>query len=101
MPVPLIVMSTADPVLRGAAMFSLLTDLPGTGFLSQDLAPESATIRRRISDEAGVAEDQTVPLAHSCLGCAIREDSLPALESMVQSGRWRQIVWALPITAGA
>ena len=98
-PVPLIIMSTADPVLRDAAMFSVLTDLPGTGVLRQDLDPVSGTIRRVISDDSGIAEDHTVPLAHSCLGCAIREDSLPALESMVHSGRWQRIVWALPVTA--
>jgi len=98
-PVPLIIMSTADPVLRDAAVFSALTDLPGTGVLSQDLEPQSGTIRRVIIDESGIAQQQTVPLAHSCLGCAIREDSLPALESMVQSGRWQRILWALPVTA--
>lgn len=101
MTVPVVIMSTVDPVLRDTALFSVLTDLPGTGVLRQDLDPDSGTIRRVISDETGVAEDQTVPLAHTCLGCAVREDSLPSLDSMIASGRWQRIIWALPVGAAA
>lgn len=99
MAVPVVILSTVDPVLRDAALFSVLTDLPGTGVLRQDLDPAAGTLRRVISDETGVAEDQTVPLAHTCLGCAIREDSAPSLDSMIASGRWQRIVWALPVAA--
>lgn len=99
MAVPVVILSTVDPVLRDAALFSVLTDLPGTGVLRQDLDPHAGTLRRVISDETGVAEDQTVPLAHTCLGCAIREDSLPSQDSMIGSGRWQRILWALPVSA--
>jgi G3E family GTPase len=99
MTVPVVILASVDPVLRDAALFSVLTDLPGTGVLRQDLDPTAGTLRRVISDETGVAEDQTVPLAHTCLGCAIREDSLPSLESMIASGRWQRIIWALPVAA--
>lgn len=99
MAVPVVILSTVDPVLRDAALFSVLTDLPGTGVLRQDLDPAAGTLRRVISDETGVAEDQTVPLAHTCLGCAVREDSMPSLDSMIASGRWQRIVWALPVSA--
>ncbi len=96
---PVVVLASIDPVLRDAALFSVLTDLPGTGILRQDLDPDAGTLRRVISDEGGVVEDVTRPLEHTCLGCAIREDSLPALETMVQAGRWERIVFALPVSA--
>ncbi len=99
MSVPVVILSTIDPVLRDAAVFSILTDLPDTGVLRQDLDPDAGILRRVISDDTGVAEDQTVPLAHTCLGCAIREDSLPSLDSMIASGRWQRLVWALPVSA--
>ncbi len=98
---PVVVLATVDPVLRDAALFSLMTDLPGTGILRQDLDPDAGTLRRVISDESGVVEDVTRPLEHTCLGCAVREDSLPALESMVQAGRWQRILFALPVSAEA
>ncbi len=97
--IPVVILATVDPVLRETALLSLLTDLPGTGVLRQDLDPGTGMLRRVVSDEHGVAEDETRPLEHTCLGCAIREDSLPALESMAASGRWRRIVWALPVSA--
>jgi G3E family GTPase len=96
---PVVIVSTVDPVLRETALLSLLTDLPGTGVLRQDLDPESGSLRRIVSDERGIHEDVTRLLEHTCLGCAIREDSLPALEAMVAAGRWKRIVWALPVSA--
>ena len=96
---PVVILSTIDPVLRETALLSLLTDLPGTGVLRQDLDSGAGTIRRVISDEHGIHEDVTRPLEHTCLGCAVREDSLPALAAMVGAGRWKRIVWALPISA--
>src|SRR6478609_5262724 len=98
---PIIILSTTDPVLRDTALFSILTDLPGTGVLRQDLDPDTGTLRRRISDEGGVIEDRTVPLDHPCLGCALREDALPSLETMVSVGRWQRIVLALPVSASS
>lgn len=97
--IPVVILATVDPVLRDAALLSLLTDLPGTGVLAQDLDPGAGTLRRIVSDRQGIAEDRTRLLEHACLGCAIREDSLPALESMVAADRWERIVWALPVSA--
>src|SRR5690349_5397865 len=96
---PVVILSTVDPVLRETALLSLLTDLPGTGVLRQDLDPATGTIRRVVTDEHGVHEDVTQHLEPACLGCAIREDSLPALDAMVGAGRWERIVWALPVSA--
>ena len=76
--IPVVILSTVDPVLREAALLSLLTDLPGTAVLRQDLDPENGTLRRVVSDADGIHEDVTRLLDHACLGCAIREDSTSA-----------------------
>ncbi len=99
--IPVVVLATVDPVLRSAAEFSLLTDLPGTGMLRQDLDPVAWTLRRVLGDEGGVIEDVTRPAEEGCPGCVIREDALPALEAMAAAGRWQRILFALPVTAAA
>jgi G3E family GTPase len=99
MVVPLVILGSIDPVMRDSAIFAMLSDVPGTGVLLQDLDCGGGTMRRVISDENGIIEDRTAPLEHTCLGCAIREDSLPSLEAMAASGRWRRILWALPVSA--
>lgn len=96
---PVVVLSSIDEVLRDTAIFSALTGAPRTGVLRQDLDPERGVLHRVISDETGVAEDELIPLAHTCLGCAIREDSLPSLARMAASGRWDRILVALPVAA--
>jgi G3E family GTPase len=98
-PIPVVVLSSIDQVLRDTAIFSALTGAPRTGVLRQDLDPERGVLHRVISDETGVAEDEVVPLVHTCLGCAIREDSMPSLERMTASGRWDRILVALPVAA--
>ncbi len=97
--IPVVVLATVDPVLRETAVFSLLTDLPGTGVISQDLDPGAGTLRRVVGDEYGVVEDVTRPAERGCPGCVLREDALPALGAMVDSGRWQRIVLALPVSA--
>lgn len=99
MTVPVAILSSVDPVLRETALFAALSDLPDTAVLIQDLDPEAGTLRRVVSDQTGVVDLRTAELEHTCLGCAIREDSLPSLGAMVASGRWRRIIWALPVGA--
>lgn len=98
-PIPVVILAGIDEVLRDTAIFSALTGAPRTGVLRQDLDPERGLLHRVISDETGVAEDELIPLAHTCLGCAIREDSLPSLQRMAASGRWDRILVALPVAA--
>ncbi|HEY7813434.1 MAG TPA: hypothetical protein VIC62_09370 [Nakamurella sp.] len=93
------VLATVDPVLRETALFSLLTDQPGTGVVRQDLDADAGTLRRVVVNENGVVEDVTHPAEHGCPGCILREDALPALEAMVSAGRWQRIVLALPVSA--
>lgn len=105
MSVPVAVLATVDPVVRDLSQFCLVSDLPGTGVLRHDLDPVAGTLRRVVSDGAlgpdggGVVDDHTMPLAHTCLGCAIREDLLPSLGGMSASGRWRRILVVLPVAA--
>lgn len=97
--IPVVVLATVDPVLRETALLSWLTDLPGTGVLRQDLDADEGTLRRVVGDEHGVLEDLTRPAGRGCPGCVLREDALPAVAAMVESGRWRRIVLALPVSA--
>lgn len=99
MTVPVVILASVDPIVRETALFAALADLPGTGVLRQDLDPGTSTLHRVVSDAHGVVDDHTGPLEHTCLGCAIREDSLPSLAAMAASGRWERIVWALPVGA--
>ncbi|MTD16731.1 cobalamin biosynthesis protein CobW [Nakamurella sp. YIM 132087] len=99
MTIPVVIVSSIDPVSRDTAIFGAVSDLPGTGVLQQDLDAASGSLRRVISDETGVLEERVTLLEHACLGCAIREDSLPTLEAMAASGRWQRILWALPVGA--
>lgn len=99
--IPVSVLSSLDPVLRAVTAFTAVVDHPGTVVVLQDLDPAAGTLRRVTSDVTGIIEDETVALQHVCLGCAIREDSLPYLELIADSGRWEQVLWGLPVSAGA
>lgn len=99
--IPVSVLSSIDPVLREVAAFTAVVDHPGTVVVLQDLDPGAGTLRRVTSDVTGIIEDETVALQHVCLGCAIREDSLPYLELIAGSGRWEQVLWGLPVSAAA
>ena len=101
MPVPVVVVSTVDPVLREMAAVSALTELPGTAVLRIDLHPDEGELRRVVSDSSGTVEDETVLMDHACMGCAVREDALPTLARMVAQRRWDRIVLLSPTTAEA
>lgn len=99
MSIPVVALATVDPVVRESAIFAAVTGAPRTGVLRTDLDPRTGTLHRTILDFDGVHEDETLPLEHTCWGCAVREDSLPTLERMAGSGRWDRILLALPVGA--
>lgn len=99
MSIPVVALATVDPVLRESAIFAAVTGAPRTGVLRTDLDPRAGTLHRTVLDFDGTHEDETLPLEHTCWGCAIREDSLPTLERMAASGRWDRILLALPVGA--
>lgn len=99
MSIPVVALATVDPVVRESSIFAAVTGAPRTGVLRTDLDPLTGILRRTILDFDGVHEDETLPLEHTCWGCAVREDSLPTLERMAGSGRWDRILVALPVGA--
>ena len=97
----LAVLASVDPVLRESTVFNLVMDRPGTVVLRMDFVsgPEGDGIRRVVLDAGGVVEDVVVPLEHSCLSCATREDALPTLARLSLDPRWTALVLALPVSA--
>ncbi|MCL3862379.1 GTP-binding protein [Actinotalea sp. K2] len=100
-PLPLVVLTTIDPVLRDTAVAGMLTDAPGVVVLRHDITdgPGGGGLRRLVLDAHGVVEDQHLPLEHACLSCAVREDAVPALRRLADDGRWGVVVLTLPVSA--
>ncbi|MCG2800648.1 MAG: GTP-binding protein [Cellulomonas sp.] len=96
---PLAVLATIDPVRRETAILSAVLDRPRTVVLRHDLRPEEDGLHRLVVDASGVVDDVVVPLEHSCVSCAVREDAVPTLARLAADGRWDAIVLALPVTA--
>ncbi|MEZ0164175.1 GTP-binding protein [Kineococcus sp. LSe6-4] len=97
MPLPVTVLTSMDPVLRDSATATALWGGPGTVLLRYDLAP--GRLHRLAAAFDHVLEDVEVPLEHACLGCALREDVLPAVAALARAGRVRHLVLALPVAA--
>lgn len=98
-PLPVTVLASVDPVLRDSTAFTAVADVPGTVVVTHDLAEADGrgTMRRVVADVTGIVEDVTIPLDHSCLGCALREDVLPTLVRVAEAGRWQAVLLALPV----
>jgi G3E family GTPase len=95
--IPLVVLSSLDPVLREAAVFGLAVNSPSTTVLRYDLAPDEGQLRRTVIAGSEILEDLWVPLDHACISCAIREDAIPVMSSLVEGGRCTSLVLALPV----
>lgn len=98
---PLAILATIDPLLRDAAVVSLLLDSPTTAALRYDILEDggAGTIRRTLLDGTGAVEDVELPLEHACLSCAVREDAIPRLRDLARDGRWDAVLLALPVSA--
>lgn len=94
---PITVVTSVHPLQRDLATGVVFCDVPGAVVLRYDLVPDG--LRRVVSDVAGVVEDVLVPLEHACPGCAQREDVLPTVAAIAASGRWSDLVLALPVAA--
>ncbi|GAA4730789.1 GTP-binding protein [Isoptericola chiayiensis] len=88
-----------DPVLRDSTLTGLAFDAPSTVTVKHDLHVADGTLRRVVVDVTGVVEDETIPLEHACVSCCVREDAVPTLARLAATGRWTDIVLALPVTA--
>ncbi|QJW34947.1 GTP-binding protein [Cellulosimicrobium protaetiae] len=97
--VALSVLATIDPVLRDSAVFGLVVGTPRVVALRHDIHAADGALRRVVVDATGVIEDETVPLEHACLSCAVREDAVPTLRRLAEDDRWDHVVLALPVAA--
>ncbi|MGQ4527779.1 GTP-binding protein [Dermabacteraceae bacterium P13136] len=98
---PISLLAAIDPVLRDALSANLLMDQPGLVVLRHELDANAGTLRRLVLDAGGIVEDEQVYLEHPCAGCAVREDAIPTLQRLVDSGRWDAVLFALPVGADA
>ncbi|MBO3129804.1 CobW family GTP-binding protein [Dermatophilus congolensis] len=84
--------------MRSTVTGGLLLDIPGAVLVRHDIDPDAGILRRVIADGNGVIDDRSIPLAHACLGCALREDIIPAIREVLMR-RPEVIVLALPLSA--
>ncbi|MGC9499809.1 CobW family GTP-binding protein [Streptomyces sp. WG7] len=72
---------------RRAAVARLLNDVPGSVVLHHDLATATAgTVVRTVRDATGILSAGEAPLVNDCACCALREDLVPELERLADSG---------------
>lgn len=72
--IPVVLVSSIDPVLRDAVTGGLLCDRPGALVVRHELLPQVGQLRRVVSDLGGVRQDRTEVLEHGCLTCSLVED---------------------------
>lgn len=98
---PVVVVTGLDEAPVQATTMSLQWDLPGVAVVHHELDHERGVLRRVVSDVAGVVEREDVELEHPCLGCAARQQIVPTLDRLAQTGRWASLVARLPLGAAA
>ncbi|MEU6000440.1 GTP-binding protein [Streptomyces sp. NPDC047197] len=75
---------------RKDAVERLLTTVPGSVALHHDLATAvRGTVVRTVRDATGVLSTGEAPLVNDCACCALREDLVPELERLADSGLTR------------
>lgn len=102
--ISLLVVSAVDRVARECGVMSLLMGLPGAVLVRHELTAdddggEGGVIRRIVSDDSGIVEDETAHLDHACLSCTARQDIVPTLRRLAEDGRWQSVVLAPPLAA--
>ncbi|MBT0769022.1 GTP-binding protein [Kineosporia sp. J2-2] len=97
--VPVLTVTSIDPVLRDSAVAALLLDLPDAVAVRHDITPDGR-LHRVVHDWSGVLDRHTQSLDHGCLSCALRADLLPVLRGLITQDRPpRQIIVGLPVTS--
>ncbi|MFD9070919.1 CobW family GTP-binding protein [Streptomyces lasiicapitis] len=78
---------------RAAAVDRLLATVPGSVALHHDLSTAAhGTVTRTVRDAGGVLSTGEAPLVNDCACCALREDLVPELERLAESGLTRLAV---------
>ncbi len=97
--VPVLTVTSIDPVLRDSAVAALLCDLPDAVAVRHDITPDGF-LHRAVHDWSGVRDRQVSVLEHGCLSCALRADLLPVLRNLIDGpGRPPQIIVGLPVSS--
>ncbi|GGR84901.1 cobalamin biosynthesis protein CobW [Streptomyces aureoverticillatus] len=78
---------------RAAAVARLLATVPGSVALHHDLSTAAdGTVTRTVRDAGGLLSTGEAPLVNDCACCALREDLVPELERLAESGLTRLAV---------
>ncbi|MFJ8194554.1 CobW family GTP-binding protein [Streptomyces sp. NPDC096094] len=84
---PVVIVGGLHADARRAAVARLLADVPGSVVLHHDLATAAAgTVVRTVRDATGILSAGEAPLVNDCACCALREDLVPELERLAESG---------------
>ncbi|MFF8394217.1 CobW family GTP-binding protein [Streptomyces sp. NPDC016172] len=90
---PVVIVGGLHADARRAAVARLLADVPGSVVLHHDLATAAAgTVVRTIRDATGILDAGEAPLVNDCACCALREDLVPELERLRDTGGTRLAV---------
>ncbi len=96
--VPLVVVSSIDPVLPQVLASGLLCDVPDLTVVRHEIHAAEHRLRRVVTRADRVQEDVNVQLDHTCLSCALRADIVPTVVR-IAAERPAAIVLVLPATA--
>ncbi|MCA4133425.1 GTP-binding protein [Arthrobacter sp. M4] len=91
---PIIVVSSLDPLGRGPACEAIAAARPGTAVVVHDLQEHGVVLRRLYRGGELYERSETV-LQHDCLSCTVRLDVVPAVAHLLDQGV-SEIVVGLP-----
>ncbi len=91
---PVVIVGGLHSDARQAVVDRLLATVSGSVVLHHDLASAATegTVRRIVRDATGVRDSGEAPLVNDCACCALREDLVPELEKLADSGAARLAV---------
>lgn len=101
MSAPIAVLTGIDAEAMAATMVGLQWDLPKAVALRHVIDVERQVLTRIVSDADGVVERTHLDLEHACVNCAVREDIIPTLERLADTGNWESIIAHLPVAGEA
>ncbi|MBO1332760.1 GTP-binding protein [Streptomyces sp. VRA16 Mangrove soil] len=92
-PMPVVVVGGLHADARRATVERLLHEVPDSVALLHDLsAGPAGEVRRSVRDATGELSRGETPLVNDCACCALREDLVPELERLAESGLTRLAV---------
>ncbi|MBV9024365.1 MAG: GTP-binding protein [Streptomycetaceae bacterium] len=90
---PVVIVAGLCEGARRAAVGDILHAVPGTVVLHHDLsAAPNGSVHRTIRDLGGPVGSSHTPLVNDCACCALREDLLPELRRLAQTGTYQLAV---------